>query len=157
MLNSELTSDERIDLFSKYLFFTDSMLEEIKETVRREERLYGCSFVMVDTKTYPQIFIFLRQDRFRDVLIFEKCYLEHYPAKFDPELTEFRYIYSRLYADPKFQSQVERIESEGLRFIEVQSSIVPPSFADRITAVFADGDDEVRYAVDEELNFTKIL
>ena len=155
MVKSDLTSDEKFDLFKKYIFMPDHMLEEIRESIHETEKLYKCRFIMVYTKDFPQTYVFLRQDKYRDVMIFERCYIEYSPTRFDPDRCEFHYIYEKLYNNPKFRSEVERIEREGLKFKEVYSNIVTPIWANDITVKFLDGNKVVYYDIDDDLNFKK--
>ena len=157
MLNSGLTSREKFDLCKEYVFMPDYMLDEIMENILQEEKLYKCSFVMVYAKPYPPVYIFLRQDKYRDVLIFERCYVEYQPTMFDPEYTEFHYSYAKLFDNPKFKSEVERIERKGLKFKEVYSDITTPVWANDLNAIFTDGNDDRIYKIDDELNLKKVF
>ena len=158
MLKSGLSTDERLELFEKYLFLTDSMREVLKESIRETETLYKCRFIMPYTKSYPVTYIFFRQDTYRDVMIFERCYVEYDPGRFDPDQAEIHYLYNRLYASEKFRREVARIEREGLKFTGVQSEVgvfhIPD---DVITACFTDGDDYVFYRIDDDLNFKRTV
>ena len=157
MLNSNLTSKEKFDLFRQYLFMPDYMLDEIMDNILREEKLYKCSFVMVYAKPYPPVYIFFRQDKYRDVLIFERCYVEYQPTMFDPESIEFHYLYAKLFDNPKFRSEVERIERQGLKFKDVYSDITTPIWENDLTARFTDGNVEIIYKIDDELNLKKLI
>ena len=157
MLNSNLTTKEKFDLFREYLFMPDYMLDEIMENILREEKLYKCSFVMVYSKPYPPVYIFFRQDKYRDVLIFERCYVEYQPTMFDPESIEFHYLYAKLFDNPKFRSEVERIERQGLKFKDVYSDITTPIWENDLTARFTDGNVEIMYKIDDELNLKKLI
>lgn len=158
MVKSDLTTDERLDLFKNHLFLTDRILEVLKESIRDTETLYKCRFIMPYTKSYPVTYIFFRQDAYRDVMIFERCYMEYDPGEFDPDLCEIHYLYNRLYASEKFKREVARIEGEGLKFTGVQSEVgvfhIPD---DVITACFTDGDDHVFYRIDDDLNFKRTI
>ena len=158
MLKSDLSTDERLDLFKKHLFLTDSILEVLKESIRETETIYRCRFIMPYTKGYPVTYIFFRQDAYRDVMIFERCYVEYDPGRFDPEQTEIHCLYNRLYASEKFRREVARIEGEGLKFRQVQSEVgVFHRPDDEITACFTDGDDCVFYRIDDDLNFKRTV
>ena len=158
MVNSNLTTREKFDLFKKYLFLTDYMYDGIMESILQEEKLHNCNFVMVYTKPYPPVYIFFRQDKYRDVLIFERCYVEYQPTLFDPELEEFHYSYEKLLNNPKFKSEVERIEREGLKFKEISSDITTPIWENVFTVNFKDSDDNlVIYKLEEDLNLIKLV
>lgn len=154
--DSDLTTEQRFDIFKKRMFLTDSLESEILEEIHDEEKLYKCRFVMVHTQDYPQTYIFLRQDKFRDVLILNKCCIMYTPGRFDPEERQIRYDYTKLFNNPKFQSEVARIESEGLRFKEVYSNITVPIWENDITVSFSDGSKIVSYEIDDDLNFKKL-
>lgn len=157
MVESDLTTDERFDLFKEYLFMPDYMLDEIRETIHEEEKLYRCRFIMVYTATYPQVYIFLRQDKFRDCIIFDRCYEEYSPTRFDPEGREFNFIYERLYESPKFQSQLEKLKREGLELDGISSSITFYQIKDYMIATFIKNDSTlVYYEIDDEVNFKKL-
>lgn len=157
LVNSNLTTRERFDLFRKYLFLTDYMYEGILESILHEEKLYKCNFVMVYTEPYPPVYIFFRRDLYRDVLIFERCYDEYQATMFDPEFMELHYSYDRLFDNPKFKSEVERIERQGLKFKEVCSDITSLVRANYLTATFTDGNEDTIYRIDDELNLKKLI
>ena len=156
MVKSGMSTDERFDLFKEYLFMPDYMLEEIRESIHETEKLYKCSFVMVYTKPYPQVYIFLRQDKLRDVLIFERCYVEYMPTRFDPDGFEIHYSYSKLYDSPEFQSKVKELEREGYELKGVYSNILSGVRKNALSVSFSKGNDEVTYLVDDDLNFRKL-
>lgn len=115
MRESDMTTDERFDLFSKYIFMTDYLLDEIRQSIHDEEKMYKCRFIMIHTETYPQVYIFFREDKYRDVLIFNRCYIEYSPGQFDPEEREFHYIYTKLYNEEKFQLRRNHISHRNIK------------------------------------------
>ena len=154
MVNSDMTTDERFNFFKKYLFKPDYMLKEMREEIDYNERHYGCRFIMVYTATFPEVFIFLRQDRYRDILIFERCHLERSSGMFNSDAQEIHYAYAKLYDSPLFQSRVREIESGGYDFVEVSSDIGFSS-GDTLEAKFTNGYLDVTYYIDDELNFER--
>ncbi len=122
MRDSDLSTRERFEVFREPLFLTDSMYDEIFQSILDEESQYGCGFVMVFTNTYPQIYVFLRQDKFRDVIILDRCYVPYSPGRFNPDEREFRFIYSKLFESPEFLGLVERLSGEGLELRDVYTS-----------------------------------
>lgn len=156
MVKSDMTTDERFDLFKDYLFLTDYQLDEVRQEIHSEEEMYGCRFIMVYTAPYLKVFIFLRQDKYRDVMIFNRCYVEHFPGRFDPEGREFHYVYTRLLENEKFKRQVVELAKEGLEFNRVYSDISIPFF-DGLRVEFTDGNNDVTYGIDEDLNFKRLL
>ena len=156
MRESDMTTDERFDLFSKYIFMTDSLLEEIRQSIHDEERMYRCRFIMIHTGTYPQIYIFLREDRYRDILIFNRCYIEYSPGQFDPEEREVHYVYTTLYNEEKFQRKVDEMERDGFYLKDIYSNITYRRFENDLTAIFTDGENDILFDIDDELNFRKI-
>ena len=155
MVKSDMTTDERFDLFKDYLFLTDYQLDEVRQEIHSEEEMYGCRFIMVYTAPYPKVFIFLRQDKYRDVMIFNRCYVEHFPGRFDPGGREFHYVYTRLLEAEMFQRQVVELAKEGLELKQIYSDISIPFF-DGLKVEFTDGNHEVIYGMDEDLNFKKL-
>lgn len=157
MVDSGLSTDEKFDIFREYLYMPDYMLDEILESIHEEEKFYGCEFIMVNTATYPQIYIFLRQDNYRDTLIFNRCYVEYSPTRFNPEDRQFEFIYTKLYESPKFQSLLERLEREGLEFRDIYTSTTFYQIKDYMIATFEKGDStKVYYEIDQDLNFKKL-
>ena len=157
MVKSDLSSDEKLDLFKDLLFLTDYLLEEIRQEMYDEEKRYKCRFIMAYTADYPQTYIFLREDKYRDVLIFNRCYIEYTPGRFNPEEREFHYDYKKLFENPKFIKQAEKLQEEGLTFKRVRSDISYPRWENDIDVIFSDGDEEVSYRIDDDLNFIKPL
>ena len=155
MRNSNLTTDEKFNLFKKKLFKPDYILDEIREEISYTERRYKCKFIMVYTNPYPEVFVFFREDRFRDVIIFQSCYADRSSGEFDPDAGEFHYVYTKLYNEEKFQRKVSEIEKTGFELIEAESDITMSSSFDRLRARFSNGYVDVDYYIDDDLNFEK--
>ena len=156
MMETDMTTDKRFDLFSKYIFMTDYLLDEIRQSIHDEEKMYKCKFIMIHTATYLQVYIFFREDKYRDVLIFNRCYIEYSPGQFDPEEREFHYIYTKLYNEEKFQRKVDEMEKEGFYLKDIYSNITYPRFENDLTASFSDGENDMLFDIDDELNFRRI-
>ena len=154
--NSDMTTDERFNLFRKYLFKPDHMLDEIRQEIDYDEKKYNCRFIMVYANTYPEVYIFLREDKFRDVLIFERCYVEQFPGRFDPEGREMHYRYTKLYNNKNFQHQVSEMERDGFRLADVSSDL-DITRHDSMYAKFTNGYLDVTCRIDDDANLEKFL
>ena len=156
MVASDMTTDERLDLFLKDTHRPDYLLDEIRESVKREEVLSESRFIMVWTDSYPEIYVFLRRGKFRDALIFNKCYPEYSTGYFDPENRDINYIYDRLYRDERFIWQVSEICKGGFEFCGVETRGIS-EWKDKLSARFTNGYIDVCYDIDDDLNMVKSL
>ena len=153
MKHSDYSTDERFDFFKDDILLPEHMLETVRSQIHDEEERFKCKFIMVHVNDYPQVYIFLREDKFRDVMIYDRCHIEFMPDRFDPDEREFHYIYAKLEDNPKFRRQVEKIERKGMKFRKIFSDIYYPRWENDIEVQFIDGDDIVYYLIDDDLNF----